>query len=245
MPNEFIRLMAEERTFTLDGPLKSITFELFGREVVIAETVVTQWVVMLILGVAFFILGRNLKVVPTTRRQMIAEFIVNTFTGMSDDFVGVKRKIFRPYAGALFCFICLSSLMGLLGLKNPTSDISVTGTLALMTFAMITYTKFKTGGFKGYFKSFTEPVFVMTPMNIISEVATPVSLALRLFGNNLSGIVIGGLLYFALGGLLGGFASIGIPAIVSLYFDLICSFIQAFIFTSLTLCYIANADLSE
>ncbi|MCR4780530.1 MAG: F0F1 ATP synthase subunit A [Ruminiclostridium sp.] len=237
-------LMAEEaagRTFTIDGPLKSITFEFLGKEWVIAESVVTQWVVMVILAVLFFILGRNLKLKPEGRRQVIAEWIVGFFTGYVEGSMGQKYKRgYGPYIGALFCFIILSCLMGLFGLRNPTADVSVTASWGIITFVLVLYTKIKTGGFKGYMKSFIEPMPFMLPFNIIGDFANPVAQALRLFGNNVSGMVIGGLVYFA----LGSFA-IFVPAVLSLYFDLFSAVIQSYIFVTLTMSYVAMADMEE
>ena len=243
--NAFMGLLAAEaRTFTVDGPLKSITFELFGKEWVVSESVVVQWVVMVVLAIFFFIMGRNLKVVPTSRRQMIAEYIVGTFTGQVDDSMGPRYRAYRPYIGALFCFIFLSCIMGIFGLRNPTSDVSVTGAWAIITFVLVFWTKLKTGGVKGFLKSYVEPAPFMLPFNIIGDFANPIAQALRLFGNNVSGMVIGGLIYFALGGIAGGLASIGIPAVLSLYFDLFSAFIQSYIFVTLTMAYVSMADAS-
>ena len=239
-----IVLMAEEaaeRTFTVNGPLKSITFDFLGKEWVISESVVTQWVVMVILAVLFIILGRNLKLKPEGKRQVIAEWIVGFFTGYVENSMGVKYKRgYGPYIGALFCFIILSCLMGLFGLRNPTSDISVTISWGIITFFLVLINKFRTGGIKGYMKSFIEPMPFMLPFNIIGDFANPVAQALRLFGNNVSGMVIGGLVYFA----LGSFA-IAVPAVLSLYFDLFSAVIQSYIFITLTMSYVAMADLSE
>ncbi len=241
MINTAAVLMAEERTFTVDGPLKSIVFELFGKEWVIAETVFTQWIVMLVLAVLFFILGRNLKLKPEGKRQVIAEWIVGFFTGYVEDSMGVKyKKRFGPYIGSLFCFIILSCLMGLFGLKNPTSDVSVTASWAIITFVLVLWTKLRTGGVKGYLHSFIEPMPFMLPFNIIGDFANPIAQALRLFGNNVSGMVIGGLVYFA----LGSFAIL-VPAVLSLYFDLFSAVIQSYIFVTLTMSYVAMADMSE
>lgn len=230
------KLLADS-TFTVNGALKSAEFELFGVTLALSEVVVVQWLVMLILGVLFFVLGRNLKVRPTSRRQMIAEMIVGTFTGMVNDSMGAKYKKYTPYISALFCFSLVSSLMGLLGLRAPTSDISVVGAWALITFVLVQRNKGKTGGVKGYFKSFVEPMPFMLPFNIIGEIANPMSQALRHFGNIVSGMVIGGLIYFA----LGNFA-IGLPAVLSLYFDLFSSVVQAYIFVTLTMSYVAMAE---
>lgn len=243
MPIGFTRLLADEaRTFTIEGPLKSIVFDLFGREVIITESVLVQWLIVVILAVFFFVMGRNLKVVPTSKRQMISEYIVGTFSGQVDSAMGAKYKAYRPYIGALFCFIFTSCIMSIFGLRNPTADVSVTGTWAIITFVLVFYTKFKTGGVKGFLKSYVDPMPFMLPFNIIGDFANPVSQALRLFGNNLSGMVIGGLIYFALGGIAGGLASIGIPAVISLYFDLFSAFIQSYIFITLTMVYVSTAD---
>lgn len=232
----YAKLLADS-TFTVNGALKSAEFELFGATFALSEVVIVQWLVVVILGVLFFVLGRNLKVRPTSRRQMIAEMIVGTFTGMVNDSMGPKYKTYTPYISALFCFSLLSSLMGLFGLRAPTSDISVVGSWALITFVLVQRNKGKTGGVKGYFKSFIEPMPFMLPFNIIGEIANPMSQALRHFGNIVSGTVIGGLIYFA----LGNFA-IGVPAVLSLYFDLFSSVVQAYIFVTLTMSYVAMAE---
>jgi len=237
-------LMAEE--FTVDGPLRSIPLPflegILGEEnACIAESVVTQWIVMVILAVLFFILGRNLKVKPDTKRQAAAEWIVGFFSGYVEESMGPRyKRRYGPYIGALFCFIILSCLMGLFGLRNPTADVSVTGSWALVTFFLVLITKIKTGGFKGYLHSFIEPMPFMIPFNIIGDFANPISQALRLFGNNLSGMVIGGLIYFA----LGSFA-VAVPAVLSLYFDLFSALIQSYIFITLTMSYVVMADMSE
>ena len=122
---------------------------------------------------------------------------------------------------------------------------------------MITHQKLKTNGLGGYLKGFTEPIFVMTPFNILGEISTPVSMACRHFGNIFSGIVINGLIYGALAvlstavlGLIPGTVGhllsqipifdVGIPAITGFYFDWFTSCMQAFIFSMLTIMYIAQ-----
>ncbi len=234
---------AAERSFTVPGPIVSFSFDLFGYTVKVAETVVVQWFVIAVLGILFFILGRNLKVVPETKRQAAAEWIVTWFTGAVDESMGSRYvKAYAPYLGALFCFVMLNCLTGLFGLKNPSSDISVTGAWAIITFVLVFYNKIKTGGVKGYLKSYIEPMPFMLPFNIIGDFANPIAQALRLFGNNVSGIVIGGLVYFALGGIAGGLAQIGLPAVLSLYFDLFSALIQSYIFITLTMAYVSMAE---
>ncbi len=232
-------------TFTVEGPLLSAQFDLFGLHVEIAESIVVQWVVMVILAVLFFVLGRNLKVEPTSKRQVAAEYLVGFFSGMVNDTMGEKYKNYTPYIGALFCFSILSSLMGLLGLRAPTADLSVVGTWAIITFILTLRNKIKTGGMKGYLKSFIEPMPFMLPFNIIGDIANPVAQALRHFANIVAGMVIGGLVYFALGQFAFGLFSIGIPAVLSLYFDLFSSFIQAYIFVTLTMAYVSMAECGD
>ena len=162
----YYRLLAEDGGFTVNGALESAKFNIFGLEVSLSETVVVQWIVILILGTLFFILGRNLKVRPESRRQMIAEYIVSLFSGMVNDSMGVSYKKYTPYISALFCFSLCSSLMGLLGLRSPTSDLSVVGAWGLITFVLVQRNKFKTGGIKGFFKGFIEPMPLMLPFNL-------------------------------------------------------------------------------
>lgn len=231
-----MKLLAET-SFTVNGPMEVASFDLFGMTFHLSESVVVEWIVVVFLGIVFFVLGRNLKVRPTSRRQMAAEYLVGFFSGMVKDTMGISYKKYTPYIGALFCFSIISSLMGLLGLRAPTADISVVASWALITFILVQRNKGKTGGVKGYFKSFVDPIPFMLPFNIIGEFANPMSQALRHFGNIVSGMVIGGLIYFA----LGNFA-IGLPAVLSLYFDLFSSFLQAYIFVTLTMSYVSMAE---
>ncbi|MCH5200454.1 MAG: F0F1 ATP synthase subunit A [Oscillospiraceae bacterium] len=234
---DYMRLMAEEGGYSVNGPMQVFEYDLFGMKLAFSESIVVEWIVILILGIVFFILGRNLKVRPTSKRQVIAEMMVSTFSGMVSDSMGIRYKKYTPYISALFCFSMLSSLMGLFGLRSPTADVSVVGAWGIITFILVQRNKFKTGGVKGFFKGFIEPMPFMLPFNLIGEVANPLSQTLRHFGNILTGMVIGGLIYYA----LGTFA-IGVPAILSLYFDLFSSLIQAYIFVTLTMSYVAMAE---
>lgn len=232
--------LASEGGITVNGPLKVASFELFGITFNLTESVIVQWFVILILLAVVLILTHNMKVVPETKRQAAAEWIVGFFTDTVDGTMGSNYKKFRPYFMALFCFIMINNLMGLLGLRNPTADVSVTGAFALITFCMVQFNKGKTGKFKGYMKSFVEPLPFMLPFNIIGEFANPLALTLRLFGNMVAGIVIGSLIYFA----LGNFAIL-IPAIASLYFDIFSAVMQAYIFIMLSMSYISSAECGD
>ena len=181
-----------------------------------------------------------MKVVPETKRQAAAEWIVEFFTSTVDSTMGNKYNKYRPYFMALFCFIMVNNLMGLLGLRNPTADVSVTGSFAIITFFMVQVNRAKTGKFKGYMKSFVEPLPFMLPFNIIGEFANPLALTLRLFGNMVAGMVISALIYFA----LGNFAVL-VPAVASLYFDIFSAVMQAYIFIMLSMSYISSAECED
>ena len=229
-----------EGGITVNGPLVVASFKLFGMNFNLTESVIVQWFVILLLLVVVLILTSNLKVVPETKRQAAAEMIVDFFRSTVDGTMGAKYGAHIPYFAALFCFIMINNLMGLLGLRNPTADVSVTGAFAIITFCMTQYNKGKTGKFKGFMKSFVEPMPFMLPFNIIGEFANPLALTLRLFGNMVAGLVIGALIYFAL-----GHFAILIPAVASLYFDIFSAVMQAYIFMMLSMSYISSADCGE
>ena len=224
----------------------------------ISETLVVRWIVMaLITGLCIW-LTHDLKVEKISKRQAIAEMLVE----MANKFVignaGEKFRKLIPFVAALFATSVVSNLISLIGLRSPTADLSTEAAWAIVVFIMITAQKIKTSGIGGYLKGFTTPIAVMTPFNVLSELATPISLACRHFGNILSGVVINALIYGALAlasskllgllpGVLGGvlsqipILSVGLPAITSVYFDWFSGVMQAFIFCMLTVMYIANA----
>ncbi len=232
-------LMASEAGISITGPLVVASWEMFGMTWNLTESVIVQWIVIVFLGLLFLFLGSGLKVVPTTRRQALAEMLVTFVSNMVDDSMGEKYKSYKPYVGALIIYVVCCNLIGLLGLRSPTADVSVTGTLAIITFFMTQYNRAKTGGVKGYFKALIEPMPFMLFSNVVGEISNPVSMALRLFGNMVAGMVIGSLIMFALSSFM---PPVVIPAIASLYFDIFSGVIQAYIFTMLTMSYISNAE---
>lgn len=187
------------------------------------------------------------------KRQHFAEMIVEKVDKLVKDNMGEYFMGFAPFVVAILALSAFSSLTSLLGLYPPTSDINVVGGWAILVFGIITYYKFKCGPL-AYLKGFTEPVALLAPINFVSEFATPVSMAFRHYGNVLSGTVISVLIGTALGGLsslllgaLPGFLAdipllqIGIPAVLSIYFDVFSGLLQAFIFAMLTMVYVSGA----
>ncbi len=224
----------------------------------ISETLVVSWIVMaLITGLCIW-LTHDLKVEKISKRQAVAELLVETANKFVIGNAGEKFRKLIPFVAALFSTSVISNLISLIGLRSPTADLSTEAAWAVVVFIMITAQKIKTSGIGGYLKGFTTPIAVMTPFNVLSEMATPISLACRHFGNILSGVVINALIYGALAvassallGLIPGVVgdvlsqipilSVGIPAITSVYFDWFSGMMQAFIFCMLTVMYIANA----
>lgn len=210
----------------------------FGeRGIPITQTVVTTWFIMLVLfGLAIF-LTRKLKVRPE-KRQVVAEIIVDGIYNLTETTMGKKFKNFAPYIGTILLLVGVSNISGLFGLRPPTADLNTTLGLALITFVLIHTTGIRAKGFVGYMKGFLEPMPFLLPINLMGEIATPISLSFRLFGNILGGLIIMTLLYQA----LGWFALIPAPAILHMYFDLFAGLLQSFIFGMLTMVFISLAS---
>lgn len=237
----------------VEGPRRMFSILSESDEVIfsISESVVTGWLVILIVLAVCLILTKDLKKIPETKRQCAAEYIVKTVNNMIEVNMDKSSMAYAPYIAAVFAYIIVGTLISMIGFRSITADISVTGGLALMTFVLITYTKLKYNGVGGYFKQF------INPLNIIGEVATPVAMALRLFGNVSGGMIITLILYIALGSASGALYNlmgippiesingyvfnifqIGIPAVLSIYFDLFSGAIQSYVFIMLTMAYI-------
>ena len=229
--------------FTIPMPLQDFP---------VTESQVNSLIVMVVLVFFCLYMTHGLSEKAGLKRQHIAELIVEKTEGLVNENMGEFFAGFAPFIIAILALSALSSLLSLFGLFPPTSDINIVGGWAVLVFALITYYKMKAGPLV-YMKSFTQPVALLTPINIISEVATPVSMAFRHYGNVLSGLVISVLLGTALGSLssivlgwLPGFLGdiplfrIGIPAVLSIYFDVFSGCLQAFIFAMLTMMYVAG-----
>ena len=223
----------------------------------ISETIFNGWLVVIAITVICFFLGRKLSVRTPSKRQIVAEKLVTMLYDLVKTTMGSHNTFFLPYIGALFSYSILSSLSGIFGLRAPTGDINTTFGFALVAFFLIQFYNIKNKGFFGWIKGFSEPVVFMTPLNLVSEIANPISMAFRHFGNIASGIVVTGLIYGALSALskilfgwipiIGSipFLQAGIPAFLSLYFDVFSSFLQAYIISMLTMVYVGSANEKE
>ena len=283
------------------GPYIYFTIPIFGG-IDITQTTVSSLLVAIILCTASVLLGRNLKKRPGGV-QVLVEKGVTMLNNMVVETMGAHNAHWTPFIGTIFLSSICGSLIGMTGfLRSSTADLSCTLVWALMVTAIIWYNSIRHNGFLGWLKGFTEPIVVMTPMNIISEIAQPVSMAFRHFGNVAGGGVITSILYLALSmvsslilslitasgwavsvimlvlgvglfflwkkkgrktalvfgivsGVLGLFGllqatgilsgvpvlAFGIPAVLSCYFDLFSGFVQAYVFSLLSMVYISNA----
>lgn len=286
---------------SVDGAFIYFTIPIFGG-IPITQTTVSSFLVTALLIIACITLGKNLKKRPDGK-QVLVEKGVSLIYNLTASAMGEHNIHWAPFIGTIFlCSIC-GSLIGLTGfLRSVTADLSCTLVWSLMVTALIWYNNIKNNGFLGWLKGFTEPVVVMTPMNIVSEIAQPISMAFRHFGNVAGGGVITSIIYAAFSmlssAILGAIAScgwlvgvvlmvvgvalfllvrkkkklflkilaivsfvlglfgllqalnilsgvpvlaLGVPAVLSVYFDIFSSFVQALVFSLLTMVYIAGA----
>lgn len=228
------------------------TIQMPIQELPITESQVNTWAILLsAFGLCLF-MAHGITADSKSRRHLIAEWVVEKTDSMVHENMGEYFAGFSPFIAAILMLSALSSLLTLIGLYPPTSDLNVVAGWAILVMILITHYKMK-GGFLGYLKSFGEPMPALAPLNIISEVATPLSMSFRHYGNVLSGTVISALIAAGLQslshailswlpGALGQFPlfQIGLPAVLSVYFDIFSGCMQAFIFAMLTMLYIAG-----
>ncbi len=286
---------------SVDGAFIYFTIPIFGG-INITQTTVSHLIVTIILCTACILLGRNLQKRPSGIQVMVEKGVM-MLHNMVVESMGEHNAHWTPFIGTIFLSSLCGSLIGLTGfLRSSTADLSCTMVWALMVSVIIWYNNIKNNGFVGWLKGFTEPIAVMTPMNIVSEIAQPVSMAFRHFGNVAGGGVITTLIYTSLSlasaavlnliaangwlmsvvllaagavliflwkkngkklplvfgiicAVLGFFGLLqalgilsnvpvltyGIPAVLSCYFDIFSGFVQAYVFTLLTMVYIAGS----
>jgi len=249
-PSDGISISGARIYFTVPMPVQDLP---------ITDSQINSAIVMVVLLFLCLYLTHGIRYGVWLKRHHFAEMIVEKCSALVKNNMGEYFKAFGPFIASILALSGVSSLITLFGLYPPTSDINIIAGWAILVFGLITYYKMKCGLWV-YAKSFADPV-LMAPLNIISEIATPISMAFRHYGNVLSGSVISVLVAAGLQGLssvifgnLPGFLGefpflqIGLPAILSIYFDIFSGCLQAFIFAMLTMLYIAGGfplDLYE
>lgn len=212
-------------------------FELFGVKLNITSTHLSLLLVTITLLIMGIVVGNIVKKVNASDTpgtiQNIAELVVEMLDNMVQGIMGKEARRFVNYISTLFVFVLLCNISGLFGLRAPTADYGVTLPLGIFTFCMIHYCGIKKNKMK-HFTDLCKPI-VLTPINIIGELAVPISLSLRLFGNIMSGTVLMGLIY-----MLPRYVTVGIPAAAHVYFDIFSGCIQAYVISMLTMVYITD-----
>ena len=250
-PKVYVRIDKLYEMFA--GSLADI-FGNFGN--LITQTTVSLLAVTIGLMILGYVASRKIEKRPGPV-QVLVEKVLNMLYDLVEQTMGKHNLKFAPYIGTLFISCMFGTLIGTTMLfRSTTADFSVTLAYALVTSVMVWYHNIKANGFLGWLKGFTEPIVVMTPMNIVSEVAQPVAMAFRHFGNVAGGGVLTSLIYAALAvaskalfswlpayllSLVPPVLQVGIPAFLSLYFDFFSAFVQAFVFCLLTMVYVAGA----
>ncbi len=230
------------------GPRKIIGF--FDGNVFVTETVVIALIVAAIMILFALISTRKLQKEPKGL-QLVAELIVSGIYGLTTKTMGEKNAKFAPYMGTLIIFLTIGSSAGLFGLRPMTADINVAFALSIVTFFILQISSIKNRGFGGHLKHYGQPYPFMYPIKIIEDVALPISLAFRLFGNITGGMIVMALAFQGLGVIsetLGSgipFLQFLIPLPLNLFFDVFEPVLQSFIFTMLTMAFVSMATLSH
>jgi len=218
---------------------------LFGIEIWITDTMISTWIIMgvlIVFGIIVRIKVRKFKEVPTGF-QNVVEALVEVFDNYLRSTIGDKLMFLGSWFFTLFIFILLSNLSGLLpGMRTPTADWSMTFGLALVTFILIQAmgVKYRKAGYlKDLFAPLPWwcPIPLFLPINVIGELARPISLSFRLFGNMLAGLIMMALIY----ALFPVFAQFVIPSALHAYFDLFSGVLQTYIFVTLSMTFVAGA----
>ena len=202
-------------------------------QVNIRESVVVTWIVMAVFLVICILLTRNFKTKNPGRRQVIVETAVTWLQNMVSGMLGEEAKEYTSYISAILVYIVLSNTIGIFGLKPPTKDMNVTIALSLMSIVLVQIAGIRRKKVGGWMKSFTQPVAIITPLNILEIVIKPLSLCMRLFGNVLGAFVIMELIKILV--------PVAVPVPFGLYFDLFDGILQAYVFVFLTSLYIKEA----
>ncbi|MEH6831329.1 MAG: F0F1 ATP synthase subunit A [Sulfitobacter sp.] len=217
------------------SPDQTIMFELWG--IPLNATIFFTWVVMALLTVAAVLITRNLRPdVPPNRWRTALEVIVQGIQSQIEEVAGRPEHHLLYYAGTLFLFVAVSNLLLVVpGFEPPTASLSTTTALALSVLIAVPLFGITSRGLGGYLKTYLEPSFIMLPFNIISEFSRGISLAIRLYGNIMSGAVIAAILLTV--------APFFFPVVMDVL-GLLTGLIQAYIFAILATVYISSATAS-
>lgn len=206
--------------------------------VTLNATVVLTWVVMAVLTIGSWLVTRRLTSgTSPSRWQHVLEVVVLTMRRQIREVSRQEPGMYLPFVGTIFLFIAMANLLGLLpGFTPPTASLSTTTALATCVFVAVPLFGIGRRGLAGYFRQYTQPSVFMLPFNIIGELSRTLALAVRLYGNMMSGTVIAAILV--------SFVPLFVPILMQL-FGLLTGMIQAYIFAILAMVYIASATQAQ
>lgn len=200
----------------------------------ISATLVFTWMVMAFLSLGSWLVTRKLSsATSVSRGQLLLEIVLSGIREQIRDVADADPDRYLPFIGTLFLFILVSNVLEVVpGFRAPTGSLSTTTALALCVFFAVPVFGIAANGLRGYFKSYLQPTPFLLPFNIISEITRTISLAIRLFGNMMSGTMIAAVAMVI--------APLFFPVIMNVL-GLLIGVIQAYIFSILALVYIASA----
>ncbi len=207
-----------------------------GNGIPVPESCVVTWIIMAVLVLLSIIFTRNMKLIPG-RKQMIIESFVGFLRNFFREQLGERGMRYFPYLATVIIYIGLSNIIGLFGFTPPTKDLNVTAALSVMSIVLVEAAGIRAKGTKGWLKSFSQPVAIITPLNIMEIGIRPLSLCMRLFGNVLASFIIMEMIKAVV--------PVFLPVVLSAYFDIFDGFIQAYVFVFLTSLYIDEALETE
>lgn len=214
------------------GP-KVITHFLGIEYLPITDTLLVSWAAVIVTIIAARLITRNLKIKPT-RIQNATEAFIQLIEGQIEPMLPGEGRRFLPFIATIFIYVGVGNLIGILpGIPSPTGDLNTTLGLALVVFLISHIEGMRDNGIWGYIRGFGEPVVFLLPLNVVGELAKPISHSFRLFGNVVGGGIIIALIYQA--------APWIIPIPLHLWFDLFVGAIQALIFGMVAVAYISVA----
>ena len=198
------------------------------------ECTVVMWIIMAVIALLAYLLTRNLKVEgKLSKRQLLLELCYTKLEDFFKGIIGEEGKEYFPWLMSMAIFIGLSNIIGIFGFKPPTKSVQATAAMAVTSIILVQIAGIRARGVGGHLKSFAEPVWIVTPINILELAIKPMSLCLRLFGN-----VIGA---FIIMELIKAIVPVVVPMVLSLYFDIFDGLLQAYIFVFLTSLYVKEA----
>ena len=197
-------------------------FTIPGTNIVIDEATVVSWIIMAVIIILSIILTRNLKVEgEISRRQAFLEMCMDKLITFFRKIMGPKGDKYIPWLMSVAIFIGASNMIGIFGFKPPTKSMQVTLAMALTSIVLVQIAGIKDKGIKGHLKSFTKPVPIVLPINLLEIIIKPLSLCMRLFGNIIGAFIIMELIKGVV------FLKFGDSLAFSFYFDLLDGFLQA------------------